>query len=87
LDRVNREIIRPLAAWDTGVSYPSVLQPGTVLSECRILRNNGPGDEPYVVEFDSGGRRYSCPLFAIQLRTQAFSARMEIEFVDQALAI
>jgi hypothetical protein len=51
----------------------SVLQPGVVLSGCRILRNDTSGAEPYVVEFDSAGRRYSCPLFAFQPRTQALA--------------
>ena len=73
LESVDREIIRPLAVWDTDVCYMSVLQPGVVLSGCRILRNDATGAEPYVVEFDSAGRRYSCPLFAFQPRTQALA--------------
>jgi hypothetical protein len=57
----------------------SVLQPGMILSGCRILRSDASGAEPYVVEFDSDGHRYSCPLFAFQPRTQALTAVAELE--------
>jgi hypothetical protein len=74
---VNREIIRPLAAWDKDVCATSVLQPGSVASACRILRNDALGAEPYLVEFDSAGHHYSCPLFSFQPRAQAVSATAE----------
>jgi hypothetical protein len=73
LERVNREITRPLAAWDLDACATSILQPGSVASACRILRNDVPGAETYLVEFDSAGHRYSCPLFSFQPRAQALS--------------
>jgi len=75
--QVNREITRPLAAWDTDVFSTLVLQPGSVLSACRILRHNAPGAEPYVMEFRSAGHRYSCPLFTFQARTQVLTLLAE----------
>ena len=84
---MDREIIRPLAVWDTDVCYMSVLPPGVILSGCRILRSDASGAEPYVVEFDSAGHRYSCPLFAFQPRTQAFAAAAEAQPVAGALAV
>jgi hypothetical protein len=81
LEQVDREIIKPLAVWDTDVCYTSFLQPGIVLSGCRILRSDASGAEPYVVEFDSAGHRYSCPLFAFQPRTQALTAAPELQLV------
>jgi hypothetical protein len=70
LERVNREIIRPLAAWDVEDCATVVLDPGAILSGCRILRDNAPGAEPYPVEFNCEQHRYSCPLFVFQPRTQ-----------------
>jgi hypothetical protein len=75
--RVNREIIKPLAAWNLDVCSKSLLQPGAILSACRILHNHAPGAEPYVVEFDFAGHHYSCPLFAFQPRTQSLTATVE----------
>ena len=71
--------------WDTDVRYMSVLQPGIIVSGCRILRSDASGAEPYVVEFDSAGRRYSCPLFAFQPRTQAVTAAAEPQAVAGVL--
>ncbi len=73
--------------WDADVCYTSVLQPGIVLSGCRILRNDASGAEPYVVEFDSAGRRYSCPLFTFQPRTQTVTAVAELLPVAGVLAV
>jgi hypothetical protein len=87
LEGVDREIIRPLAVWDTDMQYTSVLQPGIGLSGCRILRSDASGAEPYMVEFDSAGHRYSCPLFTFQPRTQAFTAVAELQPVADVLAV
>jgi hypothetical protein len=46
-----------------------MLEPGAVISCCRIHRNCEDG-EPYVMEFHYSGRLYSCPLFRFQPRTQ-----------------
>ena len=86
--RVNREIIRPLEAWDRDDCSTWVLDPGVILSGCRILRNHAPGAEPYVVEFEFAGHRYSCPLFAFQPRTQALATTaVEREAVECAVAV
>ena len=73
-----REVIRPLNAWNTDLCSPVTLQPGSILSGCRIEPNGiahpGPGLEPYIVEFHSSGHRYVCPLFRFQPRTQAVVA-------------
>jgi hypothetical protein len=74
---VNREIVGPLAAWDLEDRRSAVLQPGMMLSECRVLRNWEAELEPYVVEFMCGGRGYSSPLFRFQPRTQALSDALE----------
>jgi hypothetical protein len=84
---VNREIIKPLAVWDRDFCSTSVLQPGAILSACRILRNRAAGTEPYVMEFDSAGHRYSCPLFTFQPRTQALTAAVERKPVEHALTV
>ena len=65
-----REITRQLMAWDAGARSAVTLEPGAVLSNCRIHRNCEDG-EPYVMEFQHSGRLYSCPLFRFQPRTQA----------------
>ena len=85
--RVNREIIRPLKAWDSDDCSTWVLDPGIILSRCRILRNHAPGAEPYVVEFDFAGHRYSCPLFAFQPRTQALATAAETMPAALAVAV
>src|SRR5664280_938173 len=85
--RVNREIVRPLAAWNLDDCFTWVLDPGAILSGCRILRNHAPGAEPYVVEFDFAGHRYSCPLFIFQPRTQALAAAAERKSVEHAVAV
>jgi hypothetical protein len=84
---VNREITRPLAAWDMEVRATTVLQQGAVLSACRILRNQAPGAESYVAEFACAGRRYSCPLFLFQPRTQAIAATAEREILEHPVAV
>jgi hypothetical protein len=60
----------------------ATLEPGAMLSGCRIEPNTvaqpDSGVEPYVVEFLSAGRRYVCPLFCFQPRTQTV-ARMRVD--------
>ena len=83
---MDREIISRFVAWDVDVGSKSVLEPGTILSACRILRNHAPGAEPYVVEFDCDGHRYSCPLFTFQARTQTLAGVLETNAVEPAVA-
>ena len=87
-----RVVISSLKAWDTVACAPVTLAPGEILSDCRIRCNepmHPPSEieahaveahevEPYVVEFHSSGRRYACPLFSFQPRTQA----VELVWVD-----
>jgi hypothetical protein len=73
--RAVRQVIRPLDAWNTDLCSPVTLEPGSILSGCRIEANGiahpACGVEPYIVEFNSSGGRYACPLFRFQPRTQA----------------
>jgi hypothetical protein len=86
---MNRAIMRPLEAWDRDDGSTWVFDAGAVVGGCRIVRNDAPGDEPYVVEFDFSGRRYACPLFAFQPRTQilAPTAVVATELVEHAVAV
>jgi hypothetical protein len=68
-------------------SCTRVFQPGATLSGCRIRRSHAPGAEPYVMEFDFAGHRYTCPLFAFQPRTRALTAKTETMPVERALAV
>ena len=72
-----RKTIKPLLASRIDGSSTPVLPPGVVLTGCRILRNHAPGAEPYVVEFQSAGERYSCPLFLFQPRTQSLAPPLD----------
>ena len=70
-----REIVRQLQVWDTDSCAFVTLEPGAVLSECRIRRNAfvgaDLGAETYVMEFRAADHKCTCPLFAFQPRTQA----------------
>ena len=70
-----REIVRQLQVWDTDSCAFVTLEPGAVLSECRIRRNHlygtDSGAETYVMEFRAADHKCTCPLFAFQPRTQA----------------
>ena len=85
--RVNREIIRPLEAWDRDKGAHRVLGAGATVSGCRIVRGNAPGAEAYTVELDCAGRRYHCPLYAFQARTQGLPATADEECVELAAAV
>jgi hypothetical protein len=68
-----RKVIQALRVWDSEVRRQMLLQPGTVLTSCRIRRkwSGEDGVEEYAVEFESDGHLYACPLFRFQPRTQA----------------
>ena len=77
-----REIVRPLQVWDTDSCAFITLEPGAVLSECRIRRNDLAGDsgaETYVMEFRAANHRCTCPLFAFQPRTQSVESSPALE--------
>jgi len=66
-----REVIRSFKAWDAVANCAAMLDPGAVLSACRVQRSACyTGAEAYGVEFQLLGRRYTCPLYLFQARTQ-----------------
>ena len=78
-----RETTSPLCAWDVEGRSEVTLEPGRLLSICRV-RQNGPaaiqsGAEAYDVEFEVSGRIYYCPLFRFQPRTQAVAGETAVE--------
>ena len=68
-----REVIKALRVWDADLRRQTLLAPGTIIAACRIQQkwSGEHGVEEYAMEFESGGRRYGCPLFQFQPRTQA----------------
>jgi hypothetical protein len=73
-ERVNREIIRPISAWDQQTCSQVALSAGIVVSGCQIVPGVNPGDEPYRVEFQSSGRSYRCALHSFLPRTRSIAA-------------
>src|SRR5262245_6086364 len=68
-DKLQREVIRPLQVRDAaGVSF--TLEPGSILTAYQIVPDRA-GREVYLMEFDSSGRRYRCPLVQFQPRTKS----------------
>jgi hypothetical protein len=49
------------------------LSAGVVDPGYLIVRGVNPADEPYLVEFQSSGRRYCCALHSFLPRTQAIA--------------
>jgi hypothetical protein len=79
--RVTRVTIRDLFVQDI------VIPAGTLLSECRVVRQSA-GLEPYLVHFASEGCWYTCPLYVFQPRTQALGGESAaVEHAADALAI
>jgi hypothetical protein len=72
---VARTVIRTLKAWDPATRKQVEIQPGALLESYRILQNRDSGAAPsadvYLMEFESAGRRYCCPLAQFQPRTLA----------------
>lgn len=62
-----RTVIRTLEAWDSASGTKVQIQPGTLIGSCSIRR--GSGDDVYLMEFESTGARYCCPLAQFQPRT------------------
>jgi hypothetical protein len=67
------------------LSTSSVISPGTVLSECAVVRlcSNVEG-EPYEVHFHAQGRQYACPLYAFLPRTDAWYGEVQSVAEDRA---
>lgn len=68
-----REVIRSLVVWNPTAGREVMLPPGTILTQCQIRRQREMGGqgviEPYTMEFEFAGQRFSCPLFVFQPRT------------------
>ena len=71
---MDREIIRPISAWDQQTRAQVALSAGIVVSGCLIVRGVNPADEPYRVEFRSSGRSYCCALHSFLPRTRSVEA-------------
>jgi hypothetical protein len=75
IEAVARTVIRTLKAWDSATRKQVEIQPGAFLESYRILRNRNAGATPsvdvYLMEFESAGQRYCCPLAQFQPRTLA----------------
>ena len=69
-----REATNPFSAWDIEGRMEVTLEPGLLLSRCRVRRHSQDeidcGADAYSVEFQTGGRNYVCPLFRFQPRTR-----------------
>ena len=69
-----RETTGSFRAWDVSRRSAVTLEPGSLLSHCRIRRHSqteiDSGAEAYEVEFQADGRLHVCPLFRFQPRTQ-----------------
>jgi hypothetical protein len=72
-NQVARTVISKLGVWDITLELAAWLQPGAILDGYRIRRTvttaGGSGDV-YLMEFESVGHRYQCPLVAFQSRTR-----------------
>lgn len=70
-----RELVAHLEAWDAESDACVRLEPGQVVAVLRIRRAPlGDGDaDPYLTEFESGGRIYTCPLYQFQARTESLA--------------
>jgi TPP-dependent pyruvate/acetoin dehydrogenase alpha subunit len=70
--QLTRELVSGLEAWDVGAGCSVRLETGQAVTAYRIERLPvaRPGIDPYVVEFESGGRSYTCPLYRYQARAQ-----------------
>jgi hypothetical protein len=74
---VARTVISKLEVWDSAVGAAVPLQPGTILDVYRIRRSVTAVEDSgcvYVMEFESSGRQYHCPLVTFQSRTCAIDA-------------
>jgi len=70
---VSRTVIRKIVAKDAAGSTGFSVEPGAVLEDCRVVRNDvaAPAVDVYVVEFEFAGRRLHYPLVDFQARTEA----------------
>jgi hypothetical protein len=71
---VERIITAQLRVWDAAALSHINLAPGAPVVHYQVHRSTRTGidgpEEPYAMHFESGGRKYSCPLAAFQARTQ-----------------
>jgi hypothetical protein len=78
---VLRKTLSRLAVEDVVARTGVTLEPGTALTLYCIERNNGsePAIDVYQAVFESAGRRYRCPLYRFQPRTQAMESACSLE--------
>jgi hypothetical protein len=68
---MTRTVIGKLKVWDVAAGAGATLEPGGTLCSCEMSRDSAAaGTDPYVMQFLSAGRLYTCPLFRFQPRTQ-----------------
>lgn len=75
-----RKLVGSLDAWDAGACVEVCLEAGCLVALLRIRCEPlaGPAASPYLAEFESCGRTYTCPLCRFQARTQT----AELEFAE-----
>jgi len=71
-EKLIRELVSCLDAWDAGSGSGVRLETGLLVSVHRIRREPfaGTGVDPYLTEFECEGRLCTCPLYEFQARTQ-----------------
>ena len=67
-----RELVSSLEAWDAGRSSVVRLEAGQLVYVQRVRCEPlaGHAADPYVAEFECGGRIYTCPLYRFQARAR-----------------
>jgi hypothetical protein len=83
---VSRTVIKTLQACNSHNGNHVSIQPGTGLLECRIRRDCIPG-EVYVMEFETTGQRYYCPLAQFLPRTAVRPAGVEEKPARDSVAV
>jgi hypothetical protein len=74
---VARSVISKLEVWDPSGGIETRLPPGTILDLYQIRRSVAAAEDcgyVYVMEFESSGHLYHCPLVSFQSRTRAIDA-------------
>jgi hypothetical protein len=68
-----------LEAWDVGAASDVRLDAGQLVYAHRVRCEPlaGPALDPYVTEFECGGRLYTCPLYRFQARARIVEPETE----------
>ena len=83
-----RELVSSLEAWDVGSNSGARLQAGQLVYVQRVRCEPlaGPAADPYVAEFECGGRTYTCPLYRFQARAQVVDSESVDAIVERNAA-